>query len=267
MPSVPRLLGDDITRAALGQQLAEQHGRLAIISTEGGVFDQIATRQSGQMQFDYYLKGHCGDPIRIDRKKQPPLRIPRPALTVGVMLQPDLLRTIGQSRHFRGRGLLARFLYALPESRVGRRKAAAAPVPADVADRYHAHVTGLLSGMAKWLDEPAILTLGLAARAEIETIEAQVELALADDGELISLRDWGSKYVGAIARIAGLIHLGEHSSDAGATLSVSVEMINRAREIGEFFKASAINAFLEMGTDLATADADTCWVDWKPTPN
>ena len=122
VPSVPRLFGDDITRAALGQQLAEQHGRLAIISAEGGVFDQIASRQSGQMQIDYYLKGHCGDPIRIDRKKQPPLRIPRPALTVGVMLQPDLLRAIGQPRQFRGRGLLARFLYALPESRVGRRR-------------------------------------------------------------------------------------------------------------------------------------------------
>ena len=71
VPFVPRLLADDITRAALGQQLGEQHGRLAIISAEGGIFDQIASRQAGQAQFDLYMKGHCGDPIRIDRKSSP----------------------------------------------------------------------------------------------------------------------------------------------------------------------------------------------------
>ncbi len=138
------------------------------------MFDQIASRQSGQMQMDVYLKGHCGDPIRIDRKKQRALNIPRPALTVGVMLQPDLLRTVGQLRQFRGRGLLARFLYALPESRVGRRKtgdAAATPVPKDVADQYNVHMSGLVSELAQWVDDPAILSLTRDARAEIEAIE------------------------------------------------------------------------------------------------
>ena len=31
--------------------------------------------------------------------------------------------------------------------------------------------------------------------AAIETIEAETELALRDDGALASLRDWGGKYV------------------------------------------------------------------------
>jgi replicative DNA helicase len=256
VPHIPRLLGDDITRAALGQQLAEQHGRLAIISTEGGLFDQIAARQSGQIQFDVYLKGHCGDPIRIDRKKQPPLYIRRPALTVGLMLQPDLLRTIGQQQHFRGRGLLARFLYAMPESKVGHRKAASTPVPTKVADRYHIYVSNLLSSMAQWVTDPAVVMLSAEASREIAAIEAEVESALADDGELATLKDWGGKYVGAVARIAGLIHLAEHPPDAdGQTQEVSADTIRKARRLGDYFKASAINAFIDMGADPATTDA------------
>jgi replicative DNA helicase len=255
VPSVPRLLADDITRAAVGQQLAEQKGRLAIISAEGGIFDMLASRMSGQIQFDVFLKGHCGDPIRIDRKRQAPLYVRRPALTVGLMLQPEVLRTIGAQPQFRGRGLLARFLYAMPASKVGRRKAAATPVPDDVADRYYTHITGLVSQLSQWVDDPAIVMLEPAARREIEAIEEAVESALADDGELAALKDWGAKYVGSVARLAGVIHLGEHPSDAGATRQVTADTIRKAHTLGEYFKAAAINAFMEMGIDPVTADA------------
>src|SRR5262249_28084313 len=43
---VPRLLADDATPEALGTLMAEQHGRLAVISAEGGIFDAIAGRYS-----------------------------------------------------------------------------------------------------------------------------------------------------------------------------------------------------------------------------
>jgi hypothetical protein len=46
VPPVPRLLADDITPEAAASLLAEQGGRLAIISAEGGIFDIIAGRYS-----------------------------------------------------------------------------------------------------------------------------------------------------------------------------------------------------------------------------
>lgn len=86
------------------------------------------------------------------------------------------------------------------------------------------------------------------------SIAEKVEPTLGDDGELGALKDWGSKYVGAVARIAGILHLAEHGPD-GLTEPVTAVTVLAAYRIGEYYKACAIRAFTEMGTDQATADA------------
>jgi uncharacterized protein DUF3987 len=104
VPPVPRLLADDITPEAAASLLAEQGGRLAIISAEGGIFDIIAGRYSPKAvpNMDLWLKGHSGDPLRVDRKGRPPEHIPRPALTLGLMIQPSVLDAIILSRMLNG---------------------------------------------------------------------------------------------------------------------------------------------------------------------
>ena len=44
VPSMPRLLADDVTPEAAASLLAEQGGRLAVLSAEGGIFDAMAGR-------------------------------------------------------------------------------------------------------------------------------------------------------------------------------------------------------------------------------
>ncbi len=82
-----------------------------------------------------------------------------------------------------------------------------------------------------------------------------MEPALASDGELALLIDWGAKYAGAVARIAGIIHLASHGAVEGPKKAVGADTIKAAERIGEYFKAAAINVFAEMGTDRTTADA------------
>jgi hypothetical protein len=256
VPEIPRIFADDATPESVASLLAAQKGRLAILSAEGGVFDIIAGRYNGNVpNLDVWLKGHSGDPIRIDRKGRLPEYIPRPALTLGLMIQPEVLKSIAKHRVFRGRGLLARFLYAMPVSRVGWRAIATDPMPPDVVNAYTAHIETLASGLVGWAGDPGVLMLTPKAREAIEIIEAAVEPSLADDGELGALKDWGSKFVGAIARIAGIIHLAAHGSDTGVTKPVDATTIAAAYRIGEYFKAAAIAAFIEMATDQATADA------------
>ena len=48
IPAVPRLVADDVPPEKTIQLLAEQKGRLAIISAEGGIFDIIAGRYNEQ---------------------------------------------------------------------------------------------------------------------------------------------------------------------------------------------------------------------------
>jgi Protein of unknown function (DUF3987) len=108
VPTLPRLFADDVTPEALGTLLADNGGRMAILSAEGGIFDVFAGRYSSVPNLDPLLKGHAGDTIRVDRKGRRPEFVRFPALTMVLAVQPEVLQTIGANRSFRGRGLLAR---------------------------------------------------------------------------------------------------------------------------------------------------------------
>lgn len=253
VPPIPRLTADDVTPEAAGALLAD-HGRAAVISTEGGIFDTIAGRYSrGISNMDVFLKGHSGDQVKIDRKGQPLQYVPRPAVVMGVMIQPEVLRSIGANRDFRGRGFLARILFARPVSKVGRR-GIGPPVDEAVVKEYEKVVFELTRDLFD-RTEVAILTLTAAALEAMQRIESDVEPTLVGDGELAQLTDWGSKYAGAVARIAAILHMAEHGSDEGPKRRVEKETIEDAEKIGEYFKAAAINSFVEMGTNGALADA------------
>jgi hypothetical protein len=254
VPAIPRLVADDITPEELASKLAEQGGRLSIITAEGGPFDIIAGRYSRLPNMDVWLKAHCGDEIRVDRKGRPPEHVSRPALTLGLMIQPAVLDAIASNRDFRGRGLLARFLYSWPNPKVGQRNIATTPVPDGIRASYEAVVRDLLAGMVKWIGDPAVLTLSSDAHATMVETETAIEPTLAGGGELASLADWGAKFAGATARIAGILHLAEYG-EPGTRQVVGESTIRHAYRIGGYFRASAINTFAEMGIDHDTANA------------
>lgn len=256
VPAIPRLVADDITPEAAASVLAEQGGRLAIISAEGGIFDVIAGRYSGNVpNLDVFLKGHAGDPLRVDRRGRPPEYVRRPALSIGLMIQPAVLAAIGRQQSFRGRGLLARFLFSIPTSKVGRRLAGADPVPVETAQAYEAAVESLVRALAGWASDPAILMLSEPAAAAVVEVERTIEPQLGEDGALGALADWGSKLVGAILRITALLHLGDLGADKAIRTPIPVDTLNRGIEFGAYFRAQAVSAFAEMQVDEDTAAA------------
>ncbi len=255
VPVIPRLVADDVTPEAAASILAEQGGRLAIISAEGGIFDIIAGRYSKIPNLDLWLKGHSGDPIKVDRKGRPPEYIRRPALTLGLMIQPTVLTEIARTPSFRGRGFLARILYSLPVSKVGSRAIAPAAVPPGVEQSYEVLTRDLAAGLSGWSGDPAVLMLTESAAESVKELEARIEPSLGEGGELAALADWGAKYVGAVVRIAGLLHLAEHGAHSGVRTPIAAATIEAATRIGAYFKACARNAFDEMQTDEATTDA------------
>ena len=106
----PRLIADDVTAEALTSLLAEQGGRMAVLSAEGDLFDIMSGRYSrdGQVPtLGVFLKGHAGDLLLVDRKGREPERIEKPALTIVVTPQPQVLLDIARKPVLRGRGLLA----------------------------------------------------------------------------------------------------------------------------------------------------------------
>jgi replicative DNA helicase len=258
VPVIPRLLADDATPEATASLLADHGGRIAIISAEGGIFDTIAGRYARTVNMDVYLKGHSGDRIRVDRQGRPAQHIPSPALTMGLMVQPRIIEAIAANRDFVGRGLLARFLYATPVSKVGSRASDATPVSENTEAQYSHEIKTLASDMAGWAGDPAVLMLDERAEAAVRQIQDDVEPTLAGDGELASpasLSEWGGKYVGAVVRIAGLLHLGRHGAVSGVRYPVQAETVGNAERIGRYFTACAINVFSQMGAGPDIADA------------
>ena len=220
VPPVPRWLVDDATPEALAGLLAT-YGRIALLSPRGTCSTRwpAATTRAAGPNLGVYLKGHAGDLLKVDRRGRPPEYVERPCLTIGLAVQPEVLRGLAGRPGFGGRGLLARFLYSLPESLVGRRQPGAPPVPPAVADRYALELQALAASLAVPAgdDGPALLTLDQAAGELLLGFERDLEPRLAaGSGDLAHLAGWAAKLAGATCRLAGLLHLAGHLRDGWA---------------------------------------------------
>ncbi|MFD3805045.1 YfjI family protein [Streptomyces sp. NPDC058619] len=247
VPVEPLLLADDSTSETVTSLIAEQGGRLAVMSAEGGIFDIIAGRYSGAPNMEVFLKGHAGDRLRVNRQTRREY-IDRPALTIGLAVQPDVLRDITRVKGFDGRGLLARFLYSMPRSLVGEREVITDQIPEDIAATYAGNVLALTLWLAEWTD-PAVIQLSPEADKALITYQQRVEPQLAARGGALGhIANWAGKLAGAVARMAALLHLAEHL-EGGHTKPVSEATMSAAITLGEYFTAHALGVFDVMGAD------------------
>ncbi|MFZ1936665.1 MAG: DUF3987 domain-containing protein [Thermoguttaceae bacterium] len=223
-PVLPRLIVDDATSEKLGIMLAEQGGRIASMSPEGGVFDLMAGlySKSGIPQFGVYLMGHSGDDLNTDRVSRKSVRVKQPALTCAYAMQPAVIEGLAENVAFRGRGLLARFLYAAPQSWIGDRQIAPAPVSDAVREAYRQAIRLLAD-----VNGEIVLRLTADALAAFQAWEAEIEAMLGDGGQLEIMRDWGAKLAGATLRLAAVTHCVQH----GAVSDIDVGTIAAAIEI------------------------------------
>jgi len=269
VPPVPRWLVDDATPEALAGLLAT-YGRIALLSPEGDVFDQMAGRynQTAGPNLGVYLKGHAGDLLKVDRRGRPPEYVQRPCLTIGLTVQPEVLQGLASRPGFKGRGLLARFLYSLPASLVGRRQAGAPPVPEPVADRYTLELQALAASLTAPAseDRPAVLALDQEAAELLLCFERVLEPRLAaGSGDLAHLAGWAAKLVGATCRLAGLLHLASHLRDGWNRL-IGADTLTSAIRLADYLVEHACAVFDLMGADPRLDDAR--WLlDWISRTN
>jgi replicative DNA helicase len=257
VPPVPRWLVDDATPEALAGLLAT-YGRIALLSPEGDVFDQMAGRynQSAGPNLGVYLKGHAGDLLKVDRRGRPPEYVQRPCLTIGLTVQPEVLQGLASRPGFGGRGLLARFLYSLPQSLVGRRQPGAPPVPQPVADRYTLELQALAASLTSSAGaDPTLLTLTPEAGELLLAFERDLEPRLAaGSGDLAHLAGWAAKLAGATCRLGALLHLASHLRDGWAQ-PISANTFAGAVRLADYLIEHAWAVFDLMGADPRIDDA------------
>ena len=243
-----RLFVDDVTSEKLTSVLAENKGCAAVVSAEGGIFDIISGLYSRNVNIDVFLKGHSGDTIRVDRIGRASESIIHPALTMVLAVQPEVLNGLMSNNTFRGRGLTARFLYAMPKSTVGSRSFSTKPIPEGVRARYQALIETILSSD----NEQEPISLDDSAREVLEDLFNEIEGRL--KGDLAEISDWAGKFVGAVLRISGILHVMKYPKDSMFD-SVDRETMENAVAIGRYFLAHAKAAYSLMGADTVNKDA------------
>jgi len=204
----PQLIIDDTTAEAIEVALACQGGRIMLSGAEGGVFDIVAGRYSGgASNIDILLKGHQGDTLRVDRVIRGGLRVVRPCVSAAFALQPDVIKGLADKQSFRGRGLIGRFLFAVPKSPLGNRKIDTPPVPPCVKADYENLIRRVFDIKPISADVPHLLQLSPAARSRFRDWMADVEIMLGEWGRLELVKDWGGKLCGLTGRLIAILHL------------------------------------------------------------
>lgn len=264
VPAVPRLLADDSTPEAMALLMAQQGGRLGVLSSEAGLFAILAGRYSNAVpNLDLVLKAWSGDQCRVDRIGRDPVILDEPVLSIGLAVQPDLLAGLAAARHFRGAGLLARYLYALPESMVGTRDCEdPLPVPNQVKRDYSMAIETLAKTMLE-SDVTSEINLSDGSRKALNVFRGELEPRLHPQrGDLAHIADWANKLPGQLVRIAALFTL---FSNPKAVEVVEPDMW-QALDLGPYFIGHALDAFELMSgrrSPLEPARAVLTWIQRK----
>lgn len=249
----PRLFTEDVTAERLQAMLAEYGERMALLSDEAGIFQIMAgIYNGGSANLDAFLKGHAGTAMRVDRAGRE-AHVDKPALTFGLAVQPGMLSEVAASRRFRDSGLLARFLYAMPTSNVGRRDVRRRmAIPDRVRDDYEVALFQLLEDVPAVIGKPRVLAMTEPALDLWADFAQEIEDHQGEGGRYEAISDWTSKLPGAVARVAALLELAEVGRHAEEVSEIATE---RAVALGRLLIAHAQSAFGLLGTDGVDTDA------------
>jgi hypothetical protein len=255
VPPLPQLWCEDETPQSLEKLVAFHDGRMLQACAEGTPFANATGRYGDAPNVDIYLKGHAGDALRTGRIGRPGHEADLPAVSAALAVQPDVIQGLGEHALLRHRGFLARWLYALPRSLVGKRTIAPPPVPAQVSQRYHTNMLLL------WRTSPAqdpqgnpapyFLHFDPDAQAALRAFEEALEPQLAEGENLAPLAGWGNKLPGTIARLAAILHV-THAigQDDKPDSGIPAATVSQAIEVGrDYLLPHAQAAFRLLGTD------------------
>ncbi len=251
-----QMLADDVTPEKLANLLAQNGGRFAILSDDTNIFDMMAGKYNGGVaNLDVYLKGHSGGDLKVGRIGRDTDVVERPALTLGLAVQPEMLQGLMRKPGFRGRGLLGRWLYSYPEARVGWREMIDVPyVQPELIAVYRGNIRRL-AALGPTCDDfgnatEETLTFERVAREKFWYWAQTIETRQRPGADLEDMKDWASKLHGLVARISALLHVAWHiDHDAPWTLPIDVNTLDRALRLGQYAVHHAKVAFAEMGAD------------------
>jgi replicative DNA helicase len=250
----PRLLfGSDITIETLPVRMADNGDAAAIVDSEGEFFGILSGRYSnGVPNLGIALKAYDGDWYDVNRLSRTAKPLSRAILTLALGTQPRVLAEVAKSAAMVERGLLARFLLAVPTSLLGTRDPEGADYDTDAMDAWADALEKIAQIPIPPPDEEPFPALRLAADAHRQHVAfcAWLEPRLGSSGDLGDMPGWAAKHRGRVLRIAGLLHL---LAGRGVDELVSGHAMSAAVEVGRW---AIPHARLVFGFNAVSLDED-----------
>jgi len=264
VPVPPQVFADDVTAEKFAELLSTHHERMALISAEGGIFETMAGRYNGGTpNIDCYLKSHAGDPLRVDRKNsKQSINLQEPSSVFGLSVQPDVLHGMISKPGFAGRGLLARFLYLTPITKVGYREIKSPSLDMKAVNSYHSCLASILD-IEPPVDKetgrvrPYVLKFSKNAIDKYYEYAQEAETWLRQGGRFEHMKKWGNKFTGATVRLSGNFHVAEHPQPWEK--EISVDTLERAIRFMDVVADHSTAAFDQMGENAVMERARAIW--------
>lgn len=246
-----RIAVDDITPESL-VQLMGRNKTLLMISDEAGMLGNFAGRYSNSMpNLDMILKAWSGESFFCDRATKESIQISNPYLSISLTGQPYLWESMVVNPVFRNSGLLARFLYCFPKSKVGTRRYDSKAIKPTIIDSYNRLIEILLTRKFNTQSsKEKFLQFDTAAQQNF-TDYYNIYIEKIQLTEFVNCKDWGGKYHGQILRLCCIIHCVKCIIDNKnpEEVLVNVDTLCMAISIADYYKNQAIYAFNIGGVD------------------
>lgn len=182
-------------------------------------------------------------------------------LTVGIMIQPEILRQYLEQKGDRARsvGLLSRALVFHPESTQGTRFINSRSVNKEVFARYNERVHSLLekcmSRLRNTAEEKQIISFSTTATAHWTESYNKIESELQEGGAYERSKDHASKLSENIARVAALLHYFEYGEGV-----ITLQELKSAEKIVLECSKTFRNEFTFMPNIISNAEILYTWI-------
>lgn len=229
-----RCITDNATSEALENLLAENNGVMSVVSTEGGVIDIMGGRYSkdGASNIDIYLHGYSNESFDKDRAGQGHVHVDHLYLTVIFSIQPRVLKDF-MRRDFIEKGMTSRYLYSIPRELEERLLRDSPNIEPLVLADYENKIRDIMS-----------IERNVGAPYELRFSKEATELMISynDDAiqkrikeDLACIKRTARRIIGQTIRLAGVLHLMEHGSEAVEKREISAQTVEKAIRLTDYF--------------------------------
>jgi len=215
----PDLIQSDITPEALVLTMERNGDVVGIISAENEPLDIALGHYGDKANLSIYLKGYSGDSYKQARKHSETIYVDECKLAMSVLIQPDALQKLLSNKAAQERGMVARFLYIHPQSKLGTRELSPSAPDPKLEYNFNTFITNLLDSphhkypevdengdLRRCEVECGIVELDSDAKRLFMEFRAQNEKDIIEGGRLDDTMGWSGKLAGNIARIALALH-------------------------------------------------------------